>query len=537
MKKKLLQVLLLLIFSTVACAQSSSDILKDQNKQSLIKELSAQIDKANVELSGNESSDPEELKLRLKQLELEFEKSVVGQNVIDLYAGGKQQKSLEEEIMNILQPVFGSIKETTTSLREKEDIRIAIEALSNKKAATNIAMSSIERLISQAEKSSSYKDKLEKIKSNYQSRIGLTNAQLKIAEAKLEELKEEETNPIQSISDKIGSFISTTGIHLIVSLLAAVFFFFGVSFIFNRILQLSKSKSHNVKILHYQKIAQLEGVIFLVSVISSFILIFVLFLFFNNWFLISIYVLILLVLFWAIKDKITGIIENMRLVLNIGAVREQERIIYEGLPYEVEQIKFYTRLKNPKLEGGRLRVPIDSLLGMSSRRALSGEAFFPTSKGDWVLLDTDEPGRVEQQTVEYVKIRQFGGSLTSIPTRTFLEMNPTNLTSNGFRVNIIFGIDYKHQSKATTEIQQKFEDFIRKALIKKIGDPKLITKFFVLFTEANSSSLDYIINAELSGELAYLYGKIPRYLQGFAVDACNEYGWEIPFTQIQIHGK
>lgn len=538
MKKSFLKVFLILTFSGLTSAEPSNHKPSQRtSKSSVIQELSAQIDKASKELSEVKLSNHEERKAQLKQLELEFEKSVVGQEVIDLYAGTPKQSSLEEEVMNILQPVFGAIKETTTSLREKEDARIAIEELSNKKQATERAINKINALAPEKAKSQSYSLRLLNIKTNYENRLSLTNAQLEIAEAKLVGLRQEDVNPIQSLSDKIAKFVSTTGIHLIVSLFASLFFFFGVNFIFNKILQISESKLHHIKYLNHKKLSQLEGAIFLFSSLLSCILIFLLFLFFNNWLLISIYVLFTIILFWAIKDKITEIIEKMRLILNIGAVREQERIIYEGIPYEVEQIKFYTRLINSKLEGGRLRIPINALIGMSSRKAEETESFFPTTKGDWVLLPDEELGRVVQQTVEYIQISQLGGSLKRISTSAFLEMNPINLSKNGFRISVKFGIDYQYQNRATKEIEDQLEAFIKNALLKSLDTPDVLKNFFVEFASASASSLDYEVNAEFTGELAHLYKEIPCYLQGFAVDACNEYGWEIPFTQIKIHSQ
>ncbi len=56
------------------------------------------------------------------------------------------------------------------------------------------------------------------------------------------------------------------------------------------------------------------------------------------------------------------------------------------------------------------------------------------------------------------------------------------------------------------------------------------------FALANSSSLDLAVIADFSGELGDLYNRLRRAIQRWFVDACTEYGWEIPFPQMTLHG-
>jgi len=137
--------------------------------------------------------------------------------------------------------------------------------------------------------------------------------------------------------------------------------------------------------------------------------------------------------------------------------------------------------------------------------------------------------------VERITLEEVGGSIRTISTSDFLGMQPVNLTRNGFRSSITFGIDYKYQKEAITQIEQQMSGFIKEQLLNKLDDPTHLRDFFIEFSEAAASSLNYEINAEFTGEMAYLYKEMPCYLQRFALKACNHYNWEIPFTQIQIH--
>jgi len=58
----------------------------------------------------------------------------------------------------------------------------------------------------------------------------------------------------------------------------------------------------------------------------------------------------------------------------------------------------------------------------------------------------------------------------------------------------------------------------------------------VEFALANNSSLDLAVIADFSGQLGDLHNRLRRAIQRWSVDACTEYGWEIPFPQMTLHG-
>jgi hypothetical protein len=45
-----------------------------------------------------------------------------------------------------------------------------------------------------------------------------------------------------------------------------------------------------------------------------------------------------------------------------------------------------------------------------------------------------------------------------------------------------------------------------------------------------------VVIADFKGELGDLYNRLRRAIQRCCVDACSEYGWEIPFPQLTLHG-
>ena len=69
------------------------------------------------------------------------------------------------------------------------------------------------------------------------------------------------------------------------------------------------------------------------------------------------------------------------------------------------------------------------------------------------------------------------------------------------------------------------------------GYEKDLLNLRVEFEYANASSLDLVVIADFKGSRADLYNRLRRSIQRWCVDACTENQWEIPFTQIAIHGE
>jgi hypothetical protein len=170
---------------------------------------------------------------------------------------------------------------------------------------------------------------------------------------------------------------------------------------------------------------------------------------------------------------------------------------------------------------------------LRSRPTNEAELWFPTQKGEWVLVGEDDFGQVLSQTPEQVVLKLIGGARKVYQTANFLSSDPVVL-SHGFRHNISFGVDYQHQKEVTETIPQSIQAFIQDEL-KAEGHGELVQRLNVEFSEAAASSLDLAILVDFSGNAAPQYQVLKRLLQRLAVDACNEHGWIIPFAQMTLH--
>lgn len=253
----------------------------------------------------------------------------------------------------------------------------------------------------------------------------------------------------------------------------------------------------------------------------------------GDWLLLGLFILVLVGVAWTIQRSLPHFLMEAKLMLNLGSVREGERIIYRDLPWQVKVLSYYSTLVNPCLEGGKLHIPLRELVDYNSRQYAPGEPWFPTQVGDYVTLDDGSYGQVVAQTPESVQLKVMG-AIKTYRTTSFVGQNPRNLSQQGFTLLMTFGLDYQHQGTITTSIREAMEQDLAEGLSHTDMAPSL-QQCVVEFKEAGASSLDLVVITAFSGDAAEIYFKIQRRLQQLAVDACNRHGWIIPFNQITVH--
>ena len=224
---------------------------------------------------------------------------------------------------------------------------------------------------------------------------------------------------------------------------------------------------------------------------------------------------------------------RMLAALNLGSVRQGERLIHGGIPWRVDALNMYCDFSNPDLTGGTMRLPVKEFFGLHSRPADSKEPWFPTKENDWVRLDDGCFGKVIQQTPDQVVVLRLGGSLKTYPTSEFISQCPENL-SRGFRVNCTFGIGYGHRSIATEAVPAMLQESVHRYLVEVLGREQ-VRSVKVEFKAAAASSLDYAIIVDFGGDAAPRLAALERMIQKACIETCNEQGWDIPFPQMVIH--
>ncbi len=252
----------------------------------------------------------------------------------------------------------------------------------------------------------------------------------------------------------------------------------------------------------------------------------------EDWVLFSLGILLLLGIALTLRTALPRYWKQMQLFLNVGSVREGERIDLDGLPWLVRRINFYSVLENPAAEI-RQRVPIDDLVDLKSRPFKRDDPWFPCLRGDWVLLGDGMRGKVTGISQELVQLVARGGAHRTYQTGDFLSLSPLNLSRN-FRLKETIGISYDLQRQSVTTIPDLLKAHVEQRAAEE-GYGEQLLNLRVEFERANTSSLDLVVIADFDGALGDLYSRLGRSMQRWCVEACNEHGWEIPFTQLTLH--
>jgi hypothetical protein len=253
----------------------------------------------------------------------------------------------------------------------------------------------------------------------------------------------------------------------------------------------------------------------------------------EDWVLFSLGILLLLGIALTLRQTLPRYWHQVQLFLNIGSVREGERILMDGLPWQVQQINVFCTLSNPVADISQ-RVPIADLIDLKSRPAKPDEPWFPCKKGDWVILSDGVRGTVIGISPELVQLVERGGAQLTYQTSDFLANSPRNLATN-FRIKETLGVSYALQKESTTGIPETLQGYIQQRAEQE-GYGEQLLNLRVEFAQAGNSSLDLAVIADFKGELGDLYNRLRRAIQRWCVDACTEYGWEIPFPQMTLHG-
>ncbi len=436
--------------------------------------------------------------------------------------------SLQGSLEELVRPLIQEIKRSTQDSREAQELSDRFDILKDKQDVISSAMATLDALIARAKKTEVVRE-LKLLRTDWAARLKDIENQRSVVEFRLNEILAGEQSFLGRTRNMAASFFRVRGKNLLLAVLASLVVFVGLR-ILDSVIKKRSPLHAGPRSFGTRLFDVLYAVLTVLATLGAAMLVFF---FAGDWVLLGLVILVLVGVALTAKDTIPGFVDEARLLLNLGTVREGERIVYNGIPWKVEDLTFFTILRNPALRGGMVRMPVAQLGGYLSRPVSGEEPYFPSREGDWVLLDDGIYGNVMVQSPEMVQLKLLGGAEKTYQTAAFLGLNPKN-HSHGFRVTTTIGIDYANQPESTTTITDQMRNFFKESLAKVV-DPAEIVSLKVEFELANASSLDYTVLLDLKGSMAPKYFPLQRALQRIGVDACNAFGWTIPFQQITLH--
>ncbi len=433
----------------------------------------------------------------------------------------------QEQVGKLLEPILAEFESATAESRVIGQLRGQLEDVRKRRDIASQAVANLEALLVQPA-SEELRRRLETRLQAWRRTFDQVENEYSALDLQLQSRLAARESVLDSATTYARNFFKTRGLNLLLGVLSFLVVFFGFrlgEYLIRRLRRKGARKNFSTR---------LTSLLFhIFSVLGGLVAMMLAFNIAGDWFLLGIVIIFLFGVGWASINTLPQQIETIKLMLNIGAVREGEWLRYDGTPYRVESLGFSARLRNPRLEGGQRQLPVKYLVGMTSRPVGEHENWFPSETGDWVVLSDGQVGQVHSQTPCAVELIAPGGDHRVYPTPDYLELHPRNL-SERFRITTTFGIDYRHQAAATREIPATMLAALQSELPAVIGADNLLD-VQVLFSSAGSSSLDYTIRLDVLGSAAPLYSVLPGTIQRILVDACTANQWNIPFPQLTLH--
>jgi hypothetical protein len=433
----------------------------------------------------------------------------------------------KKELIVVTKPLLDSLKELTEKPRRIDNLRNEIMRLENLQKVTQQARQAIATMQEQP-LSDSVKEKMDAVAKSWEKREADIAEALEMAKYQLNSLHAQKNSPLGAIVNSLQEFFQGRGVTLLIAA-GAVLSIWLLMKLLQKLLfvlyrprgQQHKTRLRLLRIARYVFMA-LTGALALFAIITVFYAR-------NDVLLLVLVIVIILMLLLSLRTALPRYIAEIRMLLNIGPVRQDERVIYNGVPYHVRTISVYSTLTNPELDGV-IRLPSDELNSLISRPRTE-EPWFPCCPGEYVMLPGDVFAEVIKQSVETVQLK-IKGCPVNMPTADFLSSGIRNLSREGFVVIVIFGVDYQHQAECLSRIPDTFRSAISAAFEQYEHKP---TDLLVEFSTAGANSLDYLIVASMPGSAAASYFGIGRMIQRTCVAVCNRENWVIPFQQLTIH--
>ncbi len=474
-------------------------------------------------------ADLKRLAADIESLQSAWEMWATGGVDTQLFTPKPDQKfDWREELQSVFEPIVVELRRLTERPRKIERLRSEQAFYQQRYAVAEAALKSIVDYKKNAP-TADLTAAFAALESRWQKRRDDLHSRLQLTNFELEELLAPSRPAEEKAGEALQELLSGRLVNLLLALLAAALTYGGL-WLLNRtysqyMLRRGRKRPFLARAAHLAFVL----VALILALFAAMAVLYVR----GDWILLGLLLIVLVGAALTLQRSLPGYLKEAKVLLNIGPVREGERVIYNGLPWKVQALNMYSTLVNPLLRGGRVLLPVSELSNLVSRRYEESEPWFPSRENDFVVLSDATYGRVLQQTPELVQLR-VAGAIKTYPAGAFLDHQPQNLSLEGFAVFSTFGVDYQHQAAVTEAVRASLEAHIR-AQLQASPYGAYLKDCLVEFNAAAASSLDFFLWAAFNGEAAEFYYRIRRLLQRLAVEACNAHGWVIPFNQVTVH--
>jgi outer membrane murein-binding lipoprotein Lpp len=467
------------------------------------------------------------LSKHLKQLESNFHQLATDVHLDTFDAQKRQTFDWKDEVKQLIEPLVREIKQLTSRPREIDRLETQIETLQEQLNVAEKANNRINTIIPNI-KSIPLQNEIDQIKNSWKNRYREIKTRLNITQQKLKQKQMKKKHLSEHLHELMQLFFRSRGRNMVFALL-----FFALTWFLMHQLQ---TKIHLTR--PFQKhprsvyIRTFDLIYWIATFLFSLVALLLVLYFCGDWFLLSLFIIFIVGIAWASNHALPRYWKQARIILNLGPVREGELVVYKGIPYRVSRINLASELTNDHLEGGIIQLPLKDLLDMRSRTIAMNECWFPTKKGDTIMLPEETIGTIITQTPEFVRIKLLGEQIKTFSTKEFLKRPPINL-SDGFRIVAHMHFDEDHQSRLINKIIKNLTKSLQ-AEIEKQSFNKWVVSVKTLVSEVGPVAFQLKIIVNLKGAASLIYEDIKNVILVSCITTCNDNQWRISFKPVAL---
>jgi len=344
-----------------------------ESKRKTIREFREQLKKL------QDTSEKQELEQKIERvrneiinLQFAFEHIALGGvNLSSLTEQPEQQVNWREELEQISRPLISTLKEVTAKPRQIDSLRRDIERQENQLEIIDKALDSIRRFKKQALPAVAA-DPVNQLLIDWEQRRDDTQRLLDITHFKLNSLITDSVAWHESAREAIKEFLQGRGLTLLLATIIGL----AIWLVFKALLGLYWRWLYRTR--NDIGVTRAPLVIYTYRLVTAVVIVLAILMVFyvrGDVLLLTLAVIALAGAALGLRQTLPRYAAELRLLLGIGPVREEERLVLDGIPFMVESLGVYSVLRNPALEGV-LRLPLHDMNALASR-PVAEQPWFP----------------------------------------------------------------------------------------------------------------------------------------------------------------
>ena len=508
-----------------------SEIIRLQQK--ILGDLKFKLDQNPTELTKvaleGQISESERI---LKNAQTAFESIVTGGLDLGNFQEMPDQSfDWQSDLIEIIQPIFQSLKDLTEQPRAMERIRKTIEFYQKNLVEIENSIQKIQEWQSEQIVDLSARRQIKEIEESWLLRKSEAQRNLELFQLQLRNLQIRQESIWSSVWTAFGTFLTGRGLNLMLAVLATMAVWFGMRSVLRFMVPKEGVDEFQTRSQYSRVLLYTYRILMMMASTAVFLIVLYVT---GDWLLLGLALLILAGIAIGLKKYLPQFLAEAKLLLNLGAVREGEMVTYEGVPWMVKSINIYSHLVNPVLEGGELRMPLREMSQLISQPIAEDEPWFPSNLHDYILLPDGSFGQVVIQTPEFVQIKSREMIRTYLVS-DYLNLAVKNLSMGTFACVGNFGLSLEHQEICLDTVPKAFEVAI-KSNFERNEMRSSLEELRVEMNSIQSASIQYFLYVQMKSGAAEHYWKIQRMMQQACVATCNREGWKIenPDSTFQI---